>query len=183
MTKLIWLDLETTGLDPQKDRILELSASEATLADPLCRRFVYGQVFKLNRGHPLSDFILDMHTKNGLLEECYNSQVSLVGCEEFLLKRYPEVEKEERPILAGSTIHFDMAFLKFWMPRFAARLSHRLYDVSAIKLFCQSLGMPKLPKAEAHRATEDVLESIEHARSCVRWLRLNGFAPERYENV
>ena len=57
------------------------------------------------------------------------------------------------------------------MPRLAARFSHRHYDVSAVKLFCRSLGMPKPPKAEAHRATADVLESIAHARLCAEWLR------------
>ncbi len=73
-------------------------------------------------------------------------------------------------MLAGSSIHFDHAFLAVHMPRFAARLSHRHYDVSAIKLFCQSLGADKFPKAEAHRAKDDIAESIAHAKACAEWL-------------
>jgi oligoribonuclease (3'-5' exoribonuclease) len=72
--------------------------------------------------------------------------------------------------LAGSSVHFDHGFIKHWWPQLASRFSHRHYDVSAVKLFCESLGMPRLPKAEAHRAREDILESIAHARECVRWL-------------
>ena len=56
------------------------------------------------------------------------------------------------------------------MPTLDKRLSYRHYDVSAVKLFCQSLGMPKLPKAEAHRAKDDILESIAHAKKCADWL-------------
>jgi len=67
-------------------------------------------------------------------------------------------------------VHFDHGFLRVHMPKLAARFSHRHYDVSAVKLFCQSLGMPKPPKAEAHRAAADVRESIEHAKACADWL-------------
>ena len=79
-------------------------------------------------------------------------------------------DKDERPTLAGRTVHFDLGFIRHHMPRLAARLSHRVYDVSAICLFCESLGMPRLKKGEAHRASEDVLESVEHARRCAEWL-------------
>jgi hypothetical protein len=78
-------------------------------------------------------------------------------------------------VLAGDSVHFDLGFVRYHMPTLAKRLSHRVYDVSAIKLFCRSLGMPKIERKEdpVHRAAGDVLRSIEHAKYCADWLARN----------
>ena len=181
MKKLLWLDVETTGLSPDTDDLLEVAWALADFDNP----FDIGSGESAAVRYPdsrypdlshLSPFILDLHTKNGLLAECRHRLIGVADIEEAILAVVPEVaDKEDRTILAGSTISFDHAFLKAKMPRLAARLSHRHYDVSAVKLFCQSLGMPKIPKAEAHRAAADIRESIAHARQCAEWLR--------YENI
>jgi oligoribonuclease len=180
MKKLLWLDCETTGLDSVADDLLEVAWAFADFDDPFDVGSVESSVVRYpdsrypNISH-LSPFILEMHTKNGLLAECRHRLIGVADLEEALLSTVPEVaDKEDRTVLAGSTISFDHAFLKAKMPRLAARLSHRHYDVSAVKLFCQSLGMPKIPKAEAHRAKEDILESIAHARWCAEWLMREG---------
>ena len=91
--------------------------------------------------------------------------------EEYLLGLIPDVaDRDDRPTLAGRSVHFDLGFLRVHMPRVAARLSHRVLDVSAVELFCRSQGMSKLPKALGHRAKDDVLESMEHLRRCKAWL-------------
>ena len=100
---------------------------------PICMIYADG-LFKLD------PFVFDMHTKNGLLVDCARSSLTLAQIEDDLLDIVPEVEdKEERPILAGSTIHFDLGFVRAHWPRLAARLSHRCYDVSAIKLVAPSV--------------------------------------------
>lgn len=170
---LFWLDVETTDLDPRHGSILEIAVSRADFDRPFQAVEIYHAVLRYSREARvwLEPFIINMHTKNGLLDECEQSVVSLDSAEQDLLKIVPEVaDKEDRPILAGSTIHFDKSFLEVHMPLLAKRFSHRLYDASAIKLFCQSLGMPKPPKAEAHRARDDVRESIAHAKACAEWL-------------
>lgn len=177
--KIYWFDCETTGLDPSADALLELVLAEADLADPfdvdvgpICNPAFR---FRASEHPPLSPFILDMHGKSGLLAECDRSTTTVAEVEELLLSVVPEVaDRDERPTLAGSSVHFDHGFLRAKMPRLAARFSHRHYDVSAVKLFCQSLGMPRLPKAEAHRARDDVFESIDHARACAEWLMREG---------
>lgn len=169
--KLLWLDLETTGLNPDEDEILEIAVGEAELATPFVVRPLHHAIFWLDPSRPLSDFIREMHTRNGLLSECYEFGQSVENVQSVLLDLVPaETDRKLMPVLAGSSIHFDLGFLRVHMSEFAARLSHRLYDVSAVKLFCESIGMPPLPKAEAHRAQADVFESIAHAVQCAAWV-------------
>jgi oligoribonuclease len=174
---LVWLDLETTGLDPRKDSILEVAVALARFESPFDVDFDGVIKGSWVLGFPraawvdLSPFIVDMHTKNRLLEECAASSHGVRGLEQMILSLLEPIGTgKDAPVLAGSSVHFDHEFLKVHMPTLAARLSHRHYDVSAIKLFCQSLGMHSLPKAEAHRAEADIGESIAHARLCARWL-------------
>jgi oligoribonuclease len=170
--KLLWLDLETTGLDPNEDEILEIAVYEADHMTPFDVRPLYHAVLALHPARPMNELVFDMHTRNGLREECYRSEVSVSSVQVALLNLVPaETDRKLLPVLAGSSIHFDLGFLRVHTPEFAARLSHRLYDVSAVKLFCESIGMPPLPKAEAHRSQADVLESIDHAQRCAAWVR------------
>ncbi len=170
--KVVWFDAETTGLDPHEGGILEVAVVVTDLEHLLeptgpslsC-------VLRLEPAWPMSPFVRDMHTKNGLLGESRESQLMALDVELALLALVPDVpDKNERPILAGSSVHFDRSFLGVWMPTLAARLSHRAIDTRSIQLFCQSLGMPAIPKQEKHRAMPDVLEAIDCARKCAAWV-------------
>jgi oligoribonuclease len=172
--KLLWTDLETSGLDPQKEVILEVAVRLATIERPFDTASAVDAVIGLAEIPPNVDaYVLTMHEKNGLWAECKKSRLSVREVEDQILafaRNAPGTSSDERTTLAGSTAHFDLGFLRVHMPRLAAELSHRIYDVSSVKLFCRSLGMPKPPKAEAHRAMADILESIDHAKLCARWL-------------
>jgi oligoribonuclease (3'-5' exoribonuclease) len=202
--RLIWLDLETSGLSAEKHSILEVAVGVADLLlapvgpvpgehfvlrfidehtyGPKCsipnvpRRFALGGVVPSGDGPcPACDFAPEaraMHEKSGLLAECGRATTTMGEVEDYLLTLvHGEPERgDDKPTLAGSTVHFDLGFLRVHAPRFAARLSHRCYDVSAVKLFCESLGMPRIPKGNAHRAVDDVMESARHLWQCVDWL-------------
>lgn len=170
--KLLWLDLETTGLDPRECKVLEVAVMQAELTSPFAVTPFYHCVMQ-HDGKDLSPFILEMHTKNGLLAECVRSDAFIEEADAALAALVPQAaSREDLLVLAGSSIHFDHDFIRVHLPEFAKRLSHRHYDVSAVKLFCESIGMPKLPRAEAHRAQADVLESIDHAQRCAEWVRI-----------
>lgn len=178
--KLLWLDLETTGLDPNKHTILEVACRLADFERPFETSNDAGPYEAVvffedpatlpawSRAEMFDQIVIDMHTKNGLWEACRSSVRTLLEIESDVLEMLPSDLGDV--VLAGSTIGFDQSFLRVHMPRLATRLHYRLYDVTSVKLFCQSLGMPKFPKAEAHRAMPDVLESIAHAKACRDWL-------------
>ncbi len=175
---LCWVDLETIGLNPMENSILEIAVALSTLEDPFN---VYARVHAVLEVPPRVVFqpgALAMHQKNGLLEECQKSSTTLREVHAQLNQIIPRVSsRENMTTLAGASVHFDHEFLKaadtWFAPeeRFTSWLSHRHYDVSAIKLFCRSLGMPKIPCDQAHRAVADVNESIRHAKLCAEWLQ------------
>ena len=177
MTQVDWVDYETTGLDANKHDLLEVAVAIADSEDPFNATLVHQAVFWF---HPdlvkgLDPDVREMHTKNGLLKECAREgALDPFESEDALLKLIPEAS--DKPILAGSSVHFDWEFMKARMPRLAKRMSHRTgdvrrYDVSVLKLECKMQGMPDLEKAGAHRAKDDVFESIAHAKVCREWMR------------
>jgi oligoribonuclease len=169
--KFYWVDLETTGLHPAEDAILEIAVAEAPFRDPFNLTHIYHAVLALPPDIELSPFIVDMHTKNGLLEECRKSTTTLFDVHTALAPLIPSVtdDIESRPTLAGSCIDFDHAFLKAHLPGISERFHYRRMDVSAVKLLARALGMPKIPKGEAHRAKADIEESAVHGRLCTEW--------------
>ena len=181
---LLCLDLETTGLNPRGDAILEIAAFTADLEKPFELTPLYEAVIHC---HPIVKMGVDpivrgMHTQNGLWDACEKSKVDIRDVDSMddnslfmKLMRFNSLRDapREKFILAGSSIHFDHSFIKVHLPAVATMLSHRHYDVSAVKLFAQSLGMPKFPKAEAHRAAADVQESVAHAKAVAAWFEGN----------
>lgn len=191
--ELYWLDFETTGLDPDRDWILECALYRATFLNPfeiecvIDTPVVFLGDIRDKVGYRLSaqdhqqrlpvsidPFVVAMHTTNGLWEECRNGELpTFLELEELILQAVPLTPRGEHlPVLAGSSLGaLDVPIMKSAMPRAAARFSHRVLDVSTIKLDCCSQGMPPLPKVEAHRAYADILESIAHLGKCREWQR------------
>lgn len=182
INNVVWLDLETTGLDPDTCEILEI-AFRFCPGGPLAISTVNFARTLPSRIDPLTwdPFVREMHTKNGLLEEC--------GIMKFDAGQLGRTEAEilrllGRPIprsltLAGDSVHFDYGFLKKYMPDLAKCFSHRLFDVSAISKAAQDVGYVERERVTAHRAMSDVLASIARYDAIKAWhLRTPGpYAP------
>ncbi len=164
-TILMWLDLETTGLDEKTGRILEYAAvfTDLELNElAALEGIVLQNIWKVK--NLMNDFVLDMHTKNGLLEELaqagdadYNTTLTLA--EGKLLSALESLQDENTiVVIAGSTISFDRGWVKEHMPTLEETLHYRQLDVSSYKV-----GFPEIfgtETSEAHRAMADVRQSI-----------------------
>ena len=158
------MDLEMSGLDPLNDRILEMATlitdSELNIiAEGPC--LIVHQPDDVLEG--MNDWCIKHHGESGLTQAVRDSKISEAeACRltrEFILKY---CEKGKAP-LCGNSIGQDRMFLLHHMPDIVNVLHYRVIDVSSFKeLFNRWYGMKhtKFPKATAHRALDDILESI-----------------------
>jgi oligoribonuclease len=181
--KYLFLDFETTGLVAVDDLILEVAAvitnQYLEQIGPSFQSLVWNVYGPTNGPHhdlilEKNDFVREMHTKNGLLQEfSFKGAPRLSHVEQDLIDftNTHAIPRVDKLILAGSTIGFDRGFMKVHMPILDKVLHYRQRDVSSDKmLFRDALGM-EFPKAEAHRALPDVMESLGQARQMFEKLR------------
>ena len=163
--RLVWIDCEMTGLDLTSDELVEVAVVitdyDLQPVDP-----GFAIVIKADQSaiDGMNDFVREMHTKSGLIDEIPNG-VSLADAEyavlEYILKFVPSSQTAP---LAGNTIGTDRAFINKFMPRVDAHLHYRSVDVSSIKELAKR-WFPRVyfnapAKDGGHRALADILESI-----------------------
>jgi oligoribonuclease len=166
VAKYLWIDLETTGLDPHVCKILECAAivTDAELNE-------IGQPYTYVLGHAPSDredaseLVQRMHTENGLWDESEREDDFDVFAldDELRLVIHEHEWADEKPILAGATVHFDRAFLAA-QTRVVEYLHYRQLDVRSLTLAHLDVTGTKFASAGKHRALADIRESIEQAR-------------------
>jgi oligoribonuclease len=128
----------------------------------------------------LDDYVRKMHTKNGLLVDVEASTTTLADSDAFLFAICQELTGKAEPRgleLAGFSAHFDLAWCKVHLPRFASCLSHRVFNVSTLRKVAFVHfpdGGPKQENPDRHRAPDDVRASINYYRD---WLRVGGLIP------
>lgn len=164
---LVWIDLEMTGLDPSRDRILEIAC---IITDGRLERLAEGPHLVINQSEELiagmGEWCTEHHFASGLVEAVRGSRVTEGEAEQQVLEfvRQHCSSDAPPPNLAGNSVHMDYVFLKKYMPELAAYLSHILVDVSSVRSLCIR-WFPKEnrcapAKKHHHRALEDIKESI-----------------------
>ena len=164
--RIVWVDLEMTGLDPSRHVIVEVAAlvtdAELNIIDEGVDLVVHATDAQLAE---MDDVVTSMHSENGLLDEIKASPISLAEAEDAVLAL---VEKHCDPAhpapLAGNSIATDRTFIRAQMPRLDAALHYRMIDVSTVKELSRR-WFPKAyynqpQKGMAHRALADIVESI-----------------------
>jgi oligoribonuclease (3'-5' exoribonuclease) len=173
----IFIDLETSGLNPRDGHIFEV-AVVATTADREYRELAH-QTWVV--GWDVDDqwlrarldpAVYAMHAANNLLHEIPFGQ-PIAEVEEQLAKfvSYFGAPEPGRQPMGGSSPHFDSAWIQIHMPRVARLFSHRSLDASSVRAFFDDCGW-KLPKpAEAaHRALPDIRHSIQVLRDAAQFV-------------
>ncbi len=173
----VFLDLETTGLDPASGRILEIGVL-AVAADAPEYAEVAAQSWVIDPGvFELSPYTLAMHTASGLLDDIRAGRgVSLAEAEAGLLKflAFFGNPAPGREPIGGFSAHFDLDWLKVHLPRVRAYFSHRVFDGSSFRQMAIDLGRKDLvppPEQTAHRALADCRAAASMARAVAGLLR------------
>lgn len=164
--RIVWIDLEMTGLDPKRHVIVEVAAlvtdAELNILDEGLDIVVGASEAELAE---MDDFVTKMHTDNGLLDEIKASAVSVQEAEDAVLELLEKHCDPAHPApLAGNSIATDRAFIREHMPRLDAALHYRMIDVSTVKELTRR-WFPRAyfnqpDKGMAHRALADIVESI-----------------------
>ncbi|KAI4457332.1 oligoribonuclease mitochondrial [Holotrichia oblita] len=165
VNRLVWIDLEMTGLDVIKDKIMELAClitdSNLNIIAEAPRIVIQQPSIVLDN---MNEWCIKQHGKSGLTEECRNSNITLATAEDTLLKFLKSHVTEKTSPIAGNSVYMDRMFLKMYMPNVNEYLHYRIIDVSSIKELCRRWNndvYKRAPKKEfSHRALDDIKESV-----------------------
>jgi oligoribonuclease len=162
---LVWIDCEMTGLDPEKERLLEIAV---IVTGPHLIPRIEGPVLVIHQSdellHQMDKWNKGTHGKSGLIDKVKASTTSETDAEELILaflKKY--VPKNSSP-LCGNTISQDRRFLVKYMPKLEAFFHYRNLDVSTLKELSRRWKpevYASFKKQQKHTALADVHESID----------------------
>ncbi len=162
---LIWIDLEMTGLTPNRDRIIEVAV---VVTDPACSVRVEGPVFAIHQ----SDAVLDSmdawnqgtHGKSGLTARVKASTVDEDSAQQAVIEFLAALVPAGKSPMCGNTVCQDRRFLANYMPVLEDFFHYRNLDVSTLKELARRwkpAALEGFTKRQAHTALADIHESID----------------------
>ena len=167
---LVWLDMEMTGLDPAKERIIEMAT---ILTDGNLVEIASGPDLVIHQPDEIlaamDDWNKKHHGGSGLVDRVKASTVTEADAEaQTVAFINAHCSAKDRPVLAGNSIHQDRRFVRKYMPVLEKRLHYRMVDVSTIKELARrwfpAICAKQPQKKETHRALDDIRESIDELR-------------------
>ena len=172
-TKLLWVDLEMTGLQPGEHTIIEIGA--------LVTDWQFNELARYEAviNHPeevlarSNEWAYAKHTENGLMERVRTEgrpEAEVVAEFAALIRAQ---FGDEPAVLAGNSIHSDRGFIKHFWPEVEALLHYRMVDVSSWKIVLQGKYGVQFEKGEDHRAFGDIAASIAELKYYLQWLKEN----------
>ena len=173
ITKLVWIDMEMTGLDVEKEAIIEVACVISNLKMEVLEEYetvVYQPVKYLEN---MDDWNKTHHAQSGLLsriefgkaQDQVEKELIAILQDHFLLPK-------ERPILAGNSIGQDRLFISRYMTELDKLLHYRMLDVSSWKIIFEEVYGKKFDKQKNHRALDDIYESIEELKFYMKLIPL-----------
>jgi oligoribonuclease len=165
---LIWIDLEMTGLNPEKDRIIEIAL---VVTDSNLHVLAEGPVFAIHQSNELiagmDEWNTRQHGQSGLVQRVQESVITEQIAEIALIQFLEQYVPAGKSPMCGNSICQDKRFLARYMPALMNYFHYRLLDVSTIKELALRWA-PRvydgLRKESAHLALSDIHDSIEELR-------------------
>ncbi|MFT4597066.1 MAG: oligoribonuclease [Paracrocinitomix sp.] len=167
---LAWMDLEMTGLDPSQHVIVEIAT---LITDDALNLIAEGPDLVVHATNDelaaMDDFVTNMHTKSGLLDQIKASTISLEEAGKQTLAFLQEHIPDARTVpLCGNSIGTDRRFLAIYLPEIEEFLHYRSVDVSTIKELARRWypeALANVPRKDGgHRALDDIRESLKELR-------------------
>ena len=165
---LIWVDMEMTGLDPDSDRVIEIAT---IVTDTHLNTLAEGPVIAIHQEESIlaemDDWNQKHHGQSGLIERVKSSQIKEIEAENMTLEFLRQWLPENKSPMCGNSICQDRRFLYRFMPNLEAYFHYRNLDVSTLKELAARWA-PDIyngfQKTGAHKALDDIIESIEELR-------------------
>lgn len=162
---LVWIDCEMTGLDPEKERLLEIAV---IVTGPQLTPRIEGPVWVIHQSNELLNSMdawnKGTHGKSGLIDKVKASTTSEADAEAGILAFISQYVPKSSSPLCGNTISQDRRFLVKYMPKLEAFLHYRNLDVSTLKELSRRWKpevYASFKKQQKHTALADVHESID----------------------
>lgn len=167
-TPLVWIDMEMSGLVPERDRILEVAM---VVTGPDLETLAEAPVYVLHQPEEvlegMDSWNKATHGKSGLVDKVRASTFDEATVEARLIEFLKPIVGARIAPLAGNTVHQDRRFMARYMPAFDQYLHYRIVDVSTLKELARRWRpdvLAGLAKEGRHEALADVYESIEELK-------------------
>lgn len=163
-SNLVWIDMEMTGLDPEKERVLEIAT---IVTDAQLNVLAEGPVVAVHQSEQvlngMDEWCTRVHGNSGLTQRCRDSQLSEAQATQLTLRFLEQWVPKGASPLCGNSIGQDRRFMVRHMPELEAYFHYRNVDVSTIKELVRR-WKPELldgfQKQGTHQALDDIRESI-----------------------
>lgn len=165
---LVWIDLEMTGLDPNRERIIEVAT---LITDANLELVAEGPVLAVHQPEALLDGMDDWNKKthgdSGLIERVRNSRIDTVEAERRTLEFLTDYVTPGTSPVCGNSVHQDRRFMEREMPALNNFFHYRNLDVSTLKELAKRwnpAAAESFTKRNTHQALDDIRESLAELR-------------------
>jgi|SRR5580692_946516 oligoribonuclease len=175
-TKLLWIDLEMTGLNPKQDLILEVAAVVTDFDFKELARYesiISHDINKVIRLMNLNEWWSKFPDSRDAIIKRIDDGESLKTVEGELVRMVKQNFGNNLAILSGNSIHQDRKFVENWWPELNKLLHYRMFDVTSLKIYMSGKFGVEYEKRSAHRAVEDIQESMDEWKYYMNWLSEN----------
>ncbi|AFZ83722.1 oligoribonuclease [Candidatus Kinetoplastibacterium blastocrithidii TCC012E] len=166
--RLVWLDMEMSGLDPLKDKILEVAV---VITDENLDEIIEGPVIVIHQTNEILESMdkwnKSVHSKSGLVDKVLSSEISEKEAEDNILLFLENYINSGVSPLCGNTISQDRRFMNIYMSRLEKFFHYRNIDVSSIKELAKRWSpnaYKNFSKNSKHQALSDIYDSINELR-------------------